>query len=119
MVVKCLVIDAKDALSDRDTAIALLRDWMRFVDQDYYRIHAPASRYRLYYDVREQKGVYWTMDQGDVLLDFGPITPSSTDWDTTLLQIQALAAQVDAQLVFPSARDEARIEGTSAAKGKR
>jgi hypothetical protein len=106
--IQCLVIGAENALPDKDIAVTMLREWMRFEELGYYRIHAPANDRLLYYEGLEQKGLYWAKDRGEMAL--GSITPSSTDWDAALSQTQALAAQVDAQLVFPLAREKTEIE---------
>ena len=102
--VKCLVVRAEDALPDQDAAIALLQEWMRFENLDYYRIHSPdlnEPRKILFYEVSESAGVYWARDRGENPADFsGPIASRSTDWDAMLSHLQALAAQVDAELIL-------------------
>jgi hypothetical protein len=111
VIVDCLVVHAEDALPDKDAAIALLQEWMRFENLDYYRIHSPdrsGSRRVLFYEVSKSAGVYWARDRGEEPLDFdGPITPRCTDWDTMLSHLQVLAEQVDAELVL--LRPEARV----------
>jgi hypothetical protein len=116
VVVSCLVVSADDALPNLEAALALLRKWMRFWNLDYYRIHAPASGRRLYYDVREQQGLYWATDQSGTLLNFGPITPSTTDWDAAMSRIRTLAAQVEegAKLFLSDAKTVSlRCQGTN------
>ena len=111
VIVDCLVVHAEDALPAKDAAIALLQEWMRFENLDYYRIHSSdrsGSRKVLFYEVSKSAGVYWARDRGEEPLDFdGPITPRCTDWDTMLSHLQVLAEQVDAELVL--LRPEARV----------
>jgi hypothetical protein len=111
--VDCLVVNAENALSDLDAAIALLQEWMRFRDLDYYRICSPdpnGSRRIFFYEVSELSGVYWARDRGEKPVDVcDPIVPRSADWDNRLSRVHTLASQVDAQLVFPFTREKARI----------
>lgn len=105
VLVKCLMLRAEDALPDQEGAVALLQEWMRFENLDYYRIHSPdpnGSRKMVFYEVSEMAGVYWARDRGEDPVDFsGPIAPRSNDWDAMLSQLQTLAAQVDAELILP------------------
>lgn len=105
VLVKCLVVREEDALPDQEAASALLQDWMRFENLDYYRIHSPdrnGSCKMLFYEVSDMSGVYWARNRAEDPVDFsGPIAPQCTDWDAMLSHLQALAAQVDAVLVFP------------------
>jgi len=105
--VTCLVIRDDGALPDRDEAIGILQEWMRFEDLDYYRIACPdCNRVRrmLFYEVLDREGVYWARDQGDVPLELGPIAPRPANWDAPLSQIQTRAARIDAGLILPRAK---------------
>ena len=113
--IKCLVVSAGDGLPDAGVAVAMLREWMRFEDLDYYRIQDSASARLLYYEGLEQKGLYWTRDQGEQSI--GSVVPASADWDATLSQIQSRAAQVDTRLTLPPKSEEACIEATAMVQG--
>jgi len=105
--VTCLVIRDDAALPNRDEAIGILQEWMRFEDLDYYRIACPdCNRVRrmLFYEVLDREGIYWAKDRGDAPLELGPITPRPANWDVPLLQIQTRAARVDAGLILPRAK---------------
>ncbi|HEY4034990.1 MAG TPA: hypothetical protein VGL94_13605 [Ktedonobacteraceae bacterium] len=97
--VDCLVVHAPEALSDQETAIALLQEWMEAEEIDYYRItttshNDPKGKTRLiFYDVLEQKGRYWVQDQGGKGHELGALMPPTREWDLTLAQLQILAAQ--------------------------
>jgi len=114
VVVDCLVVSAEDALPNLDAAIALLQEWMRFGNLDYYRISSPdrnGSRKIVFYEVSDSAGVYWARDRGENPLEFGgPIEPRSTGWDDGLSRLKALAVQVDARLSFPRVREGAHVE---------
>jgi hypothetical protein len=95
----CLVLRARDASLDEETAVAIVQEWMRFENRDDYRISTPGTEQfntMLYYDVMDKTGIYWAKSrrEDDHVLD--PITPLPAAWDTTLSQIMARAKQVDA-----------------------
>jgi hypothetical protein len=95
----CLVLRARDASLDEETAVAIVQEWMRFENRDYYRISTPSTEQfntMLYYDVIDKKGIYWAKSRGEGYHVLDPITPLPAAWDTTLSQIMARARQVDA-----------------------
>lgn len=101
----CLVLRLADSTLDEDTAVAVVREWIRFENRDYYRISAPSTTQfntMLYYDARAREGMYWAKSQGEDDRATGPMTALSAVWDTTLSRIRALAAQVDAAVRTPS-----------------
>jgi hypothetical protein len=106
VIVDCLVVRAEDALPDQDAAVALLKEWMRFADLDYYRIASPdhrGSRRVFFYEVSDSAGVYWARDRGEDPVDIsGPIAPQSADWDAMLAWLEVVAEKVDAKLVLLS-----------------
>jgi hypothetical protein len=99
----CLVIGAKRTLATRQVALAMLRDWMRFEDLEYYRIASPdchGSQWMLFYEVSESVGVYWVRDRGDPIDIEGSVIPRSADWDAPLSELMALAGRIQAELVL-------------------
>jgi hypothetical protein len=56
-IVDCVEIDAADALSNRSTAVDMLKQWMAFEDLEYYRLYERSTGRLLYYDQREAAGL--------------------------------------------------------------
>lgn len=95
--VDCLVIQSPTALAGKETAVALLQEWMLAETLDYYRI-AVAKRddptavtHIIYYDVVTQRGKYWDKEQGikgQKTLEAVPLP--AREWDTTLAQLRTM-----------------------------
>lgn len=105
--VECLVVRVDGALADKHETIAMLKEWMRFESLDYYRIYTPFTGRLLYYDMSQQKGVYWAKDRGENPLDLGAIVPRPSDWDDILSQMQIVAARVEERASLVLSRAEA------------
>lgn len=97
--VDCLMLQAQDALLDRDTAIALLQGWVRFEKLDYYRIQARSTDNLAYFDIHDQAGLFWDKRQKKEH-KIGPIAPCPADWDDAISRLAALAKQVDERLIL-------------------
>jgi hypothetical protein len=99
--VDCLVVQAPNALADRDEAMTLLQEWMESEALDYYRItttgrNGDGSKTRLiFYDVPEQRGKYWNKVQGGKGFDFEIVPLTIKEWDAILHQLVVLADQID------------------------
>jgi len=91
--VECLVIDSFESLRSADEAEALIADWMRFKNLDYYRIVTPASnnaqRVALY-EVQRRSGVFWDR-QTKQQTELGPITVSPLPWVARMGHMRHLA----------------------------
>ncbi len=108
--VDCLVIPMCDALANQGMATEILQAWMRWENQDYYRIASPDSNKAqrlIFYDKAASYGMYRTDDQsaGPTLIISVPSTPAP--WDGIFSQLRALAADLETQITFPAARERA------------
>ena len=100
--VDCLVIRAPGALANRDEAMSLLQEWMEAESLDYYRIttkglnDTTGKSKLIFYDVSVQRGKYWNSEQNSKAFDFGAIPSPTREWNASIVQLQALADQIDA-----------------------
>jgi len=101
-IVDCLVIRAPGALANRDEAMSLLQEWMEAESLDYYRIttmglnDTTIKSKLIFYDISAQRGKYWISEQNGKAFDFGAVLLPTREWDASIVQLQALAAQIDA-----------------------
>jgi len=112
MLVRCLVIHSGEALSTKDEALDVLREWMRFEHLDYYRIACPdknGASTIFFYEMSEESGVYWARGRDQVPVDIDrPISASTAEWDQGLSVLKMTAAEVDTTLDLVS-REQRQI----------
>ncbi len=92
--VNCLMLYVDNDMIDKETIISILKDWMKFEDLSYYRIHV-STGIRLYYEVFEQKGLCWIKNHENDQIELSSIYPITNDWEHVLLKIQSLAKKLD------------------------
>ncbi|MBI3944030.1 MAG: hypothetical protein HY326_13520 [Chloroflexi bacterium] len=100
-VVECLELGVAEVLANIDAALSLLRLWMRCEERDYYRISNRATGRVIFYERRNQQGIYWAKDQGSAPVDLDHVMPIPTEWEKMPSLLQRLAAQVDARNTIP------------------
>ena len=95
----CLVIPVAGGQLDADTALEILRDWMRFEDRDYFRLSAPDKDHAdavAYYDKMSQTGLFWRRSGGERTV--ASLEPLPAVWDAPLDAIRTIAVQIDRSL---------------------
>ena len=90
------MIQTKDALSDKDSAIEIVEAWMRFEERSYYRLQQPGADRLLFYDVDDQQGLYYSPDLGEV--ELGPLHPSRITWEDDLSNMVSLARGLESRM---------------------
>jgi hypothetical protein len=112
MPVRCLVICSGEALSTKNEALDVLREWMRFEHLDYYRIACPdknGASTIFFYEISEESGVYWARGRDQVPVDIDrPISASTAEWEQELSVLKMAAAGVDTTLDLVS-REQRQI----------
>ncbi|HEU5376669.1 MAG TPA: hypothetical protein VFV38_14635 [Ktedonobacteraceae bacterium] len=115
--VDCLVIDYSEALSTKESALALLMAWMQMGLSDYYRIITKEPNtpyeytYLIFYDLKEQRGKYAarvgirssTPDTQNI----PHIQLPTVSWNVGLIHLHELVQQI------PVTADLARANKTS------
>lgn len=101
--VKCLVVRQPNTQPTAKDAKALLREWMRYEELDYYRIsfNLPDSKLQvLYFDVPGKAGLYWD-EVTNSEEPFTAVEPITRPWDAALLELTGLARQANERLRVP------------------
>ncbi len=101
--VDCLVLSGSTALADCETAITVLKGWMKFQKLDYYRVVFPDANQSdrlIFYDVEQTSGTYFRKNPRD-LIDFSSVTLEPNEWDTEMHRLRSLATELDAKMALP------------------
>lgn len=101
--VKCLAARLANTQPTAEDAKALLREWMRYEELDYYRIsfNLPDGRLQvLYFDIPGKAGLYWDEVTNNEE-SFTAVEPLTRPWDAALLELSNLAKQTNERLRFP------------------
>ena len=101
--VRCLYVRGDNSSVQAETAIAMLREWMRAESLDYYRIafSNPGEPLKvLYYEVSQERGVYWDERSGEER-DIKAVEKLTAPWDVMLDAMRSQALMLDKKLSFP------------------
>lgn len=104
--VECLVVGNEQPLADRDTAVSVLRTWMRGEEREYYRIQARESKQVLFYEVTTEEGIYWTGEGSEV--ELRAIYPDPVAWERPLAMLETRAAEAAERIYRVGEKDALR-----------